>query len=96
MPCGATGYSDEGLSSKGQSKLKSIIFMDDETLNQENFMTFAEGAVKKYDEMGMIADAMLWGRILTHFKVVKEIADNAEAVKSCEDCKYNPCGEHDR
>ena len=43
----------------------------DTTLNEDNVLQFMEGAIKKYDEMGMIADVMLWQAVLniikTHF-----------------------------
>lgn len=66
----------------------------EDNLNSENFIMFMEGAIKKYDEMDMLVDAMLWKEILKHVKVIKKIADNADVIKSCHKCQYSPCVKH--
>jgi len=39
----------------------------DDNLNESNFQIFAQKAVEKYMEKGMILDGMLWGRIIKYY-----------------------------
>ena len=61
-------------------------------LDQSNYRKFAQDAIKKYNEIGMIADAMVWGRITALYE---EEIKKLEEIKACDECHFAPCPKHE-
>lgn len=42
--------------------------MENENLSEHNYRSFAKKVIEKYNDMGMIADAMVWGAIVGYYE----------------------------
>jgi dynactin complex subunit len=51
----------------------------DVNLNESNFQVFAQKAVEKYMDKGMMLDGMLWGQIIKYYN--KAISKSREIIK---------------
>ena len=51
----------------------------DDNLNENNFQIFAQKAVEKYMEKGMMLDGMLWGQIIKYYN--KALSKSREIIK---------------
>lgn len=60
-----------------------------DTLNETNFREFARKAIEKYEQKGMLIDAMLWGAIIGYYERALEAGGKPVDPSKPDDCL--PC-----
>lgn len=56
------------MGAKGKAKKEPPQEVQERPIDETNFRVHAQRAIKKYQEKGMILDAMVWGRIIALYE----------------------------